>query len=127
MYSVQPTIPIKNFNLCGINEPVVYSETIHVADGVDCDVYTFVNDSSKDLGIIRIESGKSTPLQKVLKGKKTIEGHISGKGKLTITKSNGKRNIYVVDENNNNIFEVIVKNWRYNAMGSGSAFKSYCI
>ncbi|MBI3342168.1 hypothetical protein HY024_03530 [Candidatus Curtissbacteria bacterium] len=39
-----------------------------------------------------------TPLQRVLNGDKTIEGYIEGKGKLTITKPDGKKIVHVVGE-----------------------------
>lgn len=74
--------------------PVSFVETMDVATGVQCDVYTFTDDKTKDLGIIRIKPGAKTPLQRVLKGDKTIEGYISGKGKLTITSPAGERKIY---------------------------------
>ena len=70
---------------------------MHVTDGVDCDIYAFFGDTSKDLGIIRISLGKKTPLQKVLKGDRTIEGYISGQGKLTITKFDATKQVHVAD------------------------------
>lgn len=93
----QNTSLIKSFNFEGKEQPVSFVGTTHVADGVDCDVYTFINDSSKDLGVIRIGPGRRTPLQKVLKGDRTVEGYMSGKGKLTITKTDGKQEVYVAD------------------------------
>lgn len=91
----QGTTPIKSFNFEGKEQPVSFVETTHVTDGVDCDVYTFIGDQSKDLGVIRISPGSKTPLQRVLKGERTIEGYLSGKGKLTITKPDGKQEVYV--------------------------------
>lgn len=82
----------------GKEQPVIFQETIKVTDGVECDVYKFDGDLNKDLGIIRIQAGKKTPLQKVLKGNRTIEGYVSGKGKLTITKSDNTKNIYRVGD-----------------------------
>ena len=72
---------------------VVFAETIQVADGVGCDVYKFVGDDSKDLGIIRIKAGCKTPLQKVLKGERTV-GFISGRGRLAVTAPGGEQKIY---------------------------------
>jgi len=94
----QKTTPIKDFEFKGKKQPVTFVETMHVADGVDCDVYTFDGDRTKDLGIIKIKPGCKTPLQKILKGDNTIEGFISGKGKLTITKPNGEKKIYQVND-----------------------------
>ena len=91
-------MPLKTFTFEGKEQPVIFIETMKVTDGVDCDVYTFDNDTTKDLGIIRIQPGKKTPLQKVLKGDRTIEGYISGKGILVITKPDKTKNIYPVGE-----------------------------
>jgi hypothetical protein len=88
-----PFKPIEVFLFEGQELPVEFIETIQVIDGVECDVYRFVGDNSRDLGIIRISPGKHTPLQRVLKGNKTIEGYISGKGRLEI---NGKT-VYIAD------------------------------
>ena len=87
---------------------VSFVETMHVADGVDCEVYTFVENEGRDLGIIRIESGKKTPLQRVLKGDKTIEGHLSGKGKLTVTKPDGSQEVYMAGEPSQEPIVVVV-------------------
>lgn len=76
---------------------VAFVETMKVAEGVECDVYEFVGDKSKDLGIIRVKAGHRTPLQKVLKGERTVEGYISGKGSLTIA-SGGAKKVYVAEK-----------------------------
>lgn len=89
-------ITIKTFNFEGKEQIVSFVETMHVTDGVDCDVYAFHEDLTKDLGIIKISPGNKTPLQKVLKGERTIEGYLSGKGKLTITKTDGQIKIHPV-------------------------------
>ena len=89
--------PTGTFSYEQREQPVSFIETMNVADGVECDVYTFVEDESKDLGIIKIGAEKKTPLQKVLKGEKTIEGYMSGKGKLTIVKADGKKDVFVAN------------------------------
>src|SRR4030042_2636800 len=94
----QETTPIKSFSFEEKEQPVSFIETMQVADGVECDVYKFDGDSTKDLGIIKIKPGSKTPLQKVLKGDKTVEGYVSGKGKLIITKTDGSQQIYAVNE-----------------------------
>jgi len=81
-------------NFEGADRWVVFVETVDVVKGVECDVYKFVGDDSKDLGIIRIKAGCKTPLQKVLKGERTVEGFISGKGRLVVTASDGEQKIY---------------------------------
>lgn len=93
----QSTNTVTSFNFEGKELSVSFVETMHVTGGVDCDVYTFLGDQSKDLGIIRISPGSKTPLQKVLKGERTVEGYISGKGKLTITKSDGKQEVHAAN------------------------------
>jgi hypothetical protein len=87
---------------------VTFIETIHVTTGVECDVYTFDEDTTKDLGIIRIEPGCKTPLQKVLKGNKTIEGYVSGRGRLIVTKPDDSKTEYNVNEQTQKPFEVVV-------------------
>ena len=69
---------------------VEFIETMDVAEGVECDVYKFVNDDSCDLGIIRIKPGCETPRQIVLMGDETIEGFFTGKGKLSIIFADGR-------------------------------------
>lgn len=105
----QNTTPLKNFNFEGNEQLVSYVKTMHVADGVDCEAYTFDGDLSKDLGIIKIRPGYKTPLQRVLKGDKTIEGYISGKGKLTLTKPDGTQEIHVVREESQGPFSITVR------------------
>jgi hypothetical protein len=93
--SVEQNIhPITSFLFEGKEQPVSFIETIQVGDGEFCDVYAFFGDKTKDLGIIRIKPGGKTPVQKVMKGDRTIEGYVSGKGKLTITKPDDSKKIY---------------------------------
>ena len=53
-----------------------------------------MNSNNSDLGIIRILPGCKTPLQKILKGDKTIEGHVSGNGILKVISNDEKKVIY---------------------------------
>lgn len=76
-------------------QPVSYQNTVAVKSGVSCDVYTFDGDSTRDLGIISVKTGEKTPLQKVLGGEETIEGHISGDGELTVQNPQGQHIRYV--------------------------------
>ena len=71
---------------------------MQVADGVECDTYTFDNRDDVDLGIIKIQPNAKTPRQKVLNGENTIEGYISGKGKLVVERENGNVDIYDTDK-----------------------------
>lgn len=90
---------LEKFEFEGVSQPAEFIETMEVTDGVKCDVYKFTGDNTKDLGIIKIEAGKKTPLQKVLKGDRTIEGHVSGKGKLMINRTNGTSETFEVTDN----------------------------
>jgi mannose-6-phosphate isomerase-like protein (cupin superfamily) len=80
--------------------PVHFVETITVKEGVECDVYSFDDDSSKDLAIVRVSKGAKTPLQKVLSGLTTTEGFLTGKGTLTIQSPDGQETSYAFDEQN---------------------------
>lgn len=91
---------MQSFNFEGKTQPVSFIETTRVTDGVECDVYSFTEDKSKDLGVIRVKPGKKTPLQRVLRGEKIIEQSISGIGKLTITKQDGTQDVLITDESN---------------------------
>ena len=92
------------------NKPqsVKFVEAMQVTSGVECDVYTFIGDFTKDLGIIKIQPGHKTPLQKVLMGERTIEGYISGKGALHLTRTNGEQEIHTVGDKPQEQFSVNV-------------------
>lgn len=77
--------------------PVAYVETIQVKDGVECDTYSFVGDDTQDLAIVRVTRGYKTPLQKILKGNKTIEGFLKGEGVLKVWHEDGIIDIYEFD------------------------------
>lgn len=73
-----------------------FVESSEVFPGVVCDVYLHPETRERDLGVIYIEAGKSTKPQKVLSGTETIEGYISGKGRLCIRKPSGETIIFEV-------------------------------
>ncbi len=98
----------KSFVFEGNAQSISFVETMNVTEGVVCEVYAFEGDNTKDLGIIKISSGCKTPLQKVLKGDKTIEGYVSGKGVLTIIKIDGSQVVYPVGDTDKNQFSVTV-------------------
>lgn len=89
---------LEKFEFENASQSVEFVETTNVADGVKCDVYKFTGDNTKDLGIINIDPGKKTPLQKVLSGEKTIEGYVSGNGKLVIKRNNGEEEVHEVKD-----------------------------
>lgn len=75
-------------------ELVSFVETLNVKDGVVCDVYSFDKSSEKDLGIVTVAKNTCTPLQKILRGEKTIEGYIQGEGRLTVKRPAGETTEY---------------------------------
>lgn len=74
-----------------------YLETMNVAPGVICDVYIHPDTKERDLGIITIDPGAKTPLQRVLTGDLTIEGYLDGEGTLTITHTDGTQSLFELD------------------------------
>lgn len=59
-----------------------------------CEVYEFVNDTTKDLGIVFVKAGAKTPLQKVIGGESTIEIYKEGQGILMIHDIDGLEHKY---------------------------------
>lgn len=88
-------------------ESIIFVVVNEVASGVICDSYSFVHDSSKDLAIVTVAKGCKTPLQKIIKGDKTLEGFYSGSGCLIVTDLDGKENTYVFP-NHDDLIEVEV-------------------
>jgi len=89
------------FEFEGVPQPVEYLETTEIPGypAVICDVYNFVGDDSKDLGVIKIEKGHSTPRQLINEGqgtKRTVEGYISGNGRLIVERKSGKTELYEI-------------------------------
>lgn len=99
---------LRQFEFEGMNLPVDYVKSTKVTDGVTCDEYKFWGDTKKDLGIIKIDAGFKTPLQKVLGGTKTIEGYISGAGKITINRVGGSTEVITVEDKPNEYLSIIV-------------------
>jgi hypothetical protein len=81
-------------------EKVTFVETQAVKEGVDCDIYSFDSDASKDLAVVCVQPGFKTPLQKVLLGDKTIEGFMNGAGILSTWAVDGLQRNYSFDEEN---------------------------
>lgn len=63
---------------------ISYIETTHPNAAVECDVYKFDNDITRDLAIIEVKPNGATPRQRMLLGEQTIEGYISGAGELKL-------------------------------------------
>ncbi len=89
--------------------PIQFIERTEVTSGVVCDVYKFINENEKDLGIITISPGKKTPKQLILDGEKTVEGYVSGKGKLYVRKKDQLESIYEVGGNQTVNFSIELK------------------
>lgn len=85
---------LTNFMIDGKSVPVNFVETQTVKEGVECDIYNFTNDDSRDLAIVRVQKGYKTPLQRILLGIKTTEGFISGTGTLTVGLQGKEMQIY---------------------------------
>lgn len=103
-----PSTKLNKFIDCkGNSYACVFVETQSVKDGVECDLYNFVDDNTRDLAVVRVDSGFKTPLQLVVKGSKTIEGFCSGAGTLTVWDKNGNTQQFTFADGNEST-EVIV-------------------
>ena len=98
---------LNNFTIDGQNLSAEYVETQQVNEGVECDIYSFPDDRTKDLAIVRVSAGYKTPLQRVQKGVKTSEGFLSGRGVLIVTSKDGVENEYYYP-NSDGVNEVVV-------------------
>jgi len=71
------------------NQEVTFIETQQVKEGVEADLYSFNKDNSKDLAIVTVKADFKTPMQRILKSEKTVEGYLDGEGTLTVTHPSG--------------------------------------
>lgn len=122
------TSKLKNFRFKGKSLAIEYVETQQVKEGVTCDLYTFSNDSTKDLAIVTVLKGYKTPLQRVLLGTLTLEGYVSGHGTLNIRNKDGKEYIYDCDKPSERIeIEVVVgQTMQWEATDSDLVFYEVC-
>ena len=88
---------LSEFRIGNENRKVSFNETMQVKDGVECDTYSFVDDDTQDLAIVRISKGFKTPLQRIIQGNKTIEGFLEGAGTLKVRLENGAIETYDFD------------------------------
>lgn len=86
-------MPLRTFWLDGDHD-IELVENTTVTDGVTCDVYRFTADAERDLGVVGVRPGCRTPLQRVLAGDSTLEGLLSGRGRLTVTKPDGQVHVH---------------------------------
>ncbi|CAN5397105.1 hypothetical protein BH10PAT4_BH10PAT4_5310 [soil metagenome] len=119
---VTQTQILKSFILDGKTVPVNFVEKQQVKDGVLCDIYTFTEDDSCDLGIVTVEAGYKTPLQRILMGDKTVEGFLSGSGTLTVGSTEGKPKLYVFDTStvHNEVAVEVGQTMQWHATGQDS-------
>ena len=87
---------IESFLYNGERLSAIFKETLEVFPGVHCDVYIHPETQKRDLAIIMLDPGKKTLPQKVLMGEETIEGYISGSGKLIIRHVDGTQSVFDV-------------------------------
>lgn len=89
---------LQTFTFQGKEQKVSYIETTeNVAPGVDCDVYAFIDDHTKDLGIIKMGPFAKTPAQRIEKGDATIEGYLKGNCTLYVS-TNGNVSKFVCSD-----------------------------
>jgi hypothetical protein len=89
---------LTHFTFSGQALPVEYVETQQVKEGVECDVYKFKADNTKDLAIVRVKKGCTTPIQLIMKGNKTTEGFSGGRGVLEVKTKSGEVTKYPFPE-----------------------------
>ena len=90
---------LTSFEFEGQHFSTKFEETQTVKAGVECDIYSFIDNKSMDLAIVRVERGYKTPLQRIRQGNKTVEGFVSGKGVLTV-QVGGESKTYSFDDSN---------------------------
>lgn len=88
---------VETFTFRGETLKTELIESSQVFPGVVCDAYLHPETKKRDLGVIYIEANHHTLPQKVLTGEETIEGYISGKGRLIIKKASGERLVFEVN------------------------------
>lgn len=64
--------------------PVTLIETLDVQEWVECDVYEFTNDITKDLWIVRLSKGIASPRQLIVWWEKTVLWYMSGSWKFVL-------------------------------------------
>jgi hypothetical protein len=89
-------------------EAVTYMETQQIIEGVEADLYLFTGNSSKDLAIVRVAAGHTTPLQRILTGEKTVEGYLDGHATLTVTHMDNTQSVISYPGNANQEISVAI-------------------
>lgn len=91
---------LKTFTVSGTQLVIEFVETQQVKEGVECDIYRITDDSTRDIAIVTVKSGYKTPLQRILKGNKTIEGFLEGVGVLSVTNTDNSVETYSLNNDN---------------------------
>ena len=107
-------------------ESINFIETQKVKEGVTCDTYSFNENLEKDLGIVTVAKNTCTPLQKILKGEKTIEGYVKGGGKLIVTQSNGETVEYIFPDDQKEVELYVGDTMRWCTTSSDLVFYEIC-
>lgn len=85
---------LKTFPLDNKLVPVRFVKNHKPPSGVIRDVYEFIDDSSRDLAIVRVHRGKKTPAQKLIAGSRTLHGWMAGMGTLVVTTPSGEKRTF---------------------------------
>jgi dipeptidase E len=85
---------IYSFNMGNEIRDIAFITSEHVTEGIDSDVYSFLDNSTQILTITKVKKGSKTPLEKITTGSKIVEGFIKGKGTLTVHLESGTQNTY---------------------------------
>jgi len=110
---------LKTFRLGNEVLAVQYLNTEQVKEGVECDIYSFAGDTTKDLAIVRVKPSYKTPLQKIVKGDETTEGYVQGQGRLTVKRLSGetKVHLFAPGEANNPVIVNVGEHMQWEASG----------
>lgn len=91
----------------GVVRTITYLNSVHVSDGVDSDIYTFIDDNSQVLSIVKVKHGFKSPKEKIESHNKVIEGFLKGRGTLSVTFEDGNKNEYYFEnEGYNKVIEL---------------------
>lgn len=87
-----------DFSVSGRMRTIAFEKTLHVTDGVEADLYTFVDDHTHILTIYTVKAGMRTLNRKVTDGQRVIEGYVRGRGTLTVSSASGAKDTYYFEK-----------------------------
>jgi dipeptidase E len=96
--SDNPPSNLYDFAVSGRTRVISYVSTKHVSEGVESDIYTFVDDPLRLLTVYTVAPGIKTLLRKVVAGHRVIEGYVKGKGTLTVSSASGAKDTYYFEK-----------------------------